>query len=206
MNRAWANRGRVRFGVTGKVMAKLDEAGIPWELYDQIKPNLTIKIVQDGTDALTHAIEGCTAKGAWEPFDTFHLKAIELISKNLRAAYAKAKSGEPGAGREGMALGWYVAGMGFFSVDLGIDHAQVVDLFCKVRRKVLRAPASAEVRAFGVRPRTGCFRPWAFAGQLALQGCPAGSRRNPRSLTGAGWSKPCRIRRTTPSSPPTGYM
>ena len=53
----------------------------------------------------------------------FHLKAIELISKNLRAAYAEAKSGEPGAGREGMALGQYVAGMGFSNVGLGIDHA-----------------------------------------------------------------------------------
>ena len=53
----------------------------------------------------------------------FHLKAIELISNNLRAAYAEAKSGKPGAGREGMALGQYVAGMGFSNVGLGIDHA-----------------------------------------------------------------------------------
>ena len=201
----------VRFGVTGKVTAKLDEAGIPWELYDQIKPHPTIKNVQDGVaafkasgadmivavgggsamdtakgigiiaenpefadvvslegvaptknpekvrkfvcvdvndipdvavvdpdmmasmpagltaatgmDALTHAIEGYTTKGAWELSDMFHLKAIELISKNLRAAYAEAKSGEPGAGREGMALGQYVAGMGFSNVGLGIDHA-----------------------------------------------------------------------------------
>ena len=227
----------VRFGVTGKVTAKLDEAGILWELYDQIKPNPTIKNVQNGVaafkasgadmivavgggsamdtakgigiiaenpefadvvslegvaptknhatftiavpttagtaaevtinyvitdpekvrkfvcvdvndipdvavvdpdmmasmpagltaatgmDALTHAIEGYTTKGAWELSDMFHLKAIELISKNLRAAYAEAKSGEPGAGREGMALGQYVAGMGFSNVGLGIDHA-----------------------------------------------------------------------------------
>ena len=76
-----------------------------------------------GMDALTHAIEGYTTKGAWELSDMFHLKAIELISKNLRAAYAEAKSGEPGAGREGMALGQYVAGMGFSNVGLGIDHA-----------------------------------------------------------------------------------
>ena len=53
----------------------------------------------------------------------FHLKAIELISKNLCAAYAEAKSGVPGAGREGMALGQYVAGMGFSNVGLGIDYA-----------------------------------------------------------------------------------
>ena len=76
-----------------------------------------------GMDALTHAIEGYTTKGAWELSDMFHLKAIELISNNLRAAYAEAKSGKPGAGREGMALGQYVAGMGFSNVGLGIDHA-----------------------------------------------------------------------------------
>lgn len=76
-----------------------------------------------GMDALTHAIEGYTTKGAWELSDMFHLKAIELISKNLRAAYAEAKSGQPGAGREGMALGQYVAGMGFSNVGLGIVHS-----------------------------------------------------------------------------------
>lgn len=58
----------------------------------------------------------------------FHLKAIELISKNLRAAYAEAKPGVPGAGREGMALGQYVAGMGFSNVGLGIDYAMAYTL------------------------------------------------------------------------------
>ena len=53
----------------------------------------------------------------------FHFKAIQLISQNLRDSYAEAKSGEPGSGREGMALGQYVAGMGFSNVGLGIDHA-----------------------------------------------------------------------------------
>ena len=76
-----------------------------------------------GMDALTHAIEGYTTKGAWELTDMFHLKAIELISKNLRDAVAEAKSGEPGSGREGMALAQYIAGMGFSNVGLGIDHA-----------------------------------------------------------------------------------
>lgn len=76
-----------------------------------------------GMDALTHAIEGYTTKGAWELSDMFHLKAIELIAKNLRDAVAEAKSGQPGSGREGMALGQYVAGMGFSNVGLGIDHA-----------------------------------------------------------------------------------
>ena len=71
-----------------------------------------------GTDALTHAIEGYTTKGAWEMSDMFHLKAIELISKNLRKAVAN-----DAEGREGMALGQYIAGMGFSNVGLGIAHS-----------------------------------------------------------------------------------
>ena len=76
-----------------------------------------------GMDALTHAIEGYTTKGAWELSDMFHLKAIELIAKNLRDSVKEAKAGNPGSGREGMALGQYIAGMGFSNVGLGIDHA-----------------------------------------------------------------------------------
>ena len=71
-----------------------------------------------GMDALTHAIEGYTTKGAWEMSDMFHLKAIELISKNLRKAVAN-----DAEGREGMALGQYIAGMGFSNVGLGIAHS-----------------------------------------------------------------------------------
>ncbi len=71
-----------------------------------------------GMDALTHAIEGYTTKAAWEMTDMFHLEAIRLISSNLRAAV----NGEQ-SGREGMALGQYIAGMGFSNVGLGIDHA-----------------------------------------------------------------------------------
>lgn len=229
--------GLVKFGVTAKVTDLLDAAGIAWDLYDEVKPNPTIKNVQDGVaafkesgaqaivaigggsamdtakaigviannpefadvkslegvaptkkhavftiavpttagtaaevtinyvitdpervrkfvcvdtndapevavidpdmmssmpagltastgmDALTHAIEGYTTKGAWELTDMFHLEAIKLISSNLRDAYAEAKSGKPGSGREGMALGQYVAGMGFSNVGLGIDHS-----------------------------------------------------------------------------------
>ena len=71
-----------------------------------------------GMDALTHAIEGYITKGAWEMSDMFHIKAIEIIGKSLRAAVR----GEA-AGREGMALGQYVAGMGFSNVGLGVDHS-----------------------------------------------------------------------------------
>ena len=71
-----------------------------------------------GMDALTHAIEGYITKGAWEMTDMFHLKAIELISKHLRGAVENTKEG-----REGMALGQYIAGMGFSNVGLGIVHS-----------------------------------------------------------------------------------
>ena len=71
-----------------------------------------------GMDALTHAIEGFITKAAWEMTDMFHLKAIEIISRSLR----KAVSNDPD-GREGMALGQYVAGMGFSNVGLGAVHA-----------------------------------------------------------------------------------
>ena len=71
-----------------------------------------------GMDALTHAIEGYITKGAWAMSDMFHLKAIEIISKNLRGAVANTPEG-----REGMALGQYIAGMGFSNVGLGIVHS-----------------------------------------------------------------------------------
>lgn len=76
-----------------------------------------------GMDALTHAIEGYTTKVAWAMTDMFHLEAIRLIAQNLRDAVAEAKSGEPGSGREGMALAEYIAGMGFSNVGLGIAHS-----------------------------------------------------------------------------------
>ena len=71
-----------------------------------------------GMDALTHAIEGYTTKAAWEMTDMFHLKAIEIIGKSLRGAVANEKEG-----RDGMALGQYIAGMGFSNVGLGIAHS-----------------------------------------------------------------------------------
>ena len=71
-----------------------------------------------GMDALTHAIEGYTTRGAWEMSDMFHIKAIELIAKNLRQSV----NGEADGG-EKMALAQYIAGMGFSNVGLGIDHA-----------------------------------------------------------------------------------
>lgn len=71
-----------------------------------------------GMDALTHAIEGYITKGAWELSDMFHIKAIEIIARSLRGAVVNTAEG-----REGMALGQYVAGMGFSNVGLGVDHS-----------------------------------------------------------------------------------
>ena len=71
-----------------------------------------------GMDALTHAIEGYITGGAWEMSDMFHIKAIEIIAKSLRGAVAGTDEG-----REGMALGQYIAGMGFSNVGLGIVHS-----------------------------------------------------------------------------------
>ncbi len=71
-----------------------------------------------GMDALTHAIEGYITKGAWELSDMFHLKAIEIIARSLRGAVENTNQG-----REDMALGQYIAGMGFSNVGLGIVHS-----------------------------------------------------------------------------------
>lgn len=71
-----------------------------------------------GMDALTHAIEGYITAGAWELSDMFHLKAIEIIAKSLGGAVDNTPEG-----REGMALGQYIAGMGFSNVGLGIVHS-----------------------------------------------------------------------------------
>ena len=85
------------------------------EMMDSMPKGLT---ASTGMDALTHAIEGYITLGAWEMTDMFHLEAIKLISQNLRGAVEGTKEG-----REGMALGQYIAGMGFSNVGLGIAHS-----------------------------------------------------------------------------------
>ncbi len=99
----------------------VDEHDIP--KYAVVDPDMMSSMpkgltASTGMDALTHAIEGYTTKGAWELSDMFHYEAIRLISKHLRSAVANETEG-----REGMALGQYIAGMGFSNVGLGIDHA-----------------------------------------------------------------------------------
>ena len=78
-------------------------------------------------DALTHAIEGYITKGACAISDMFHLEAIRLISENLRGAVQNTPEG-----REGMALGQYIAGMGFSNVGLGIVHSMAHGLSAPV--------------------------------------------------------------------------
>lgn len=99
----------------------VDEHDIPqWAIVDpEMMYTLPVgTTAATGMDALTHAIEGYTTRAAWEMTDMFHLEAIKLISQNLRSAVKN----EP-AGREGMALAQYIAGMGFSNVGLGIAHS-----------------------------------------------------------------------------------
>ena len=99
----------------------VDENDIPaWAVVD---PDMMSSMprgltASTGMDALTHAIEGYTTKGAWEMTDMFHLEAIRLIAKHLRGAVLSVPED-----REGMALAQYVAGMGFSNVGLGIAHS-----------------------------------------------------------------------------------
>lgn len=90
------------------------------DMMSSMPPSLT---AATGMDALTHAIEGYITKGAWEMTDMFHLKAIEIISNSLRDAVNNTEEG-----RKGMALGQYIAGMGFSNVGLGIVHSMAHSL------------------------------------------------------------------------------
>ncbi len=108
---------------TGRKMVCVDPNDIPVlaivdaELMASMPKGLT---AATGMDALTHAIEGYITKGAWELSDMFELKAIELISQNLRAAV---ENGKDMVARENMALAQYVAGMAFSNVGLGCVHS-----------------------------------------------------------------------------------
>ena len=95
-----------------------------------------------GMDALTHAIEGYITAGAWELSDMFHLKAIEIISRSLRGAVDNTPEG-----REGMALGQYVAGMGFSNVGLGIVHSMAHPLGALYDTNAIILPTVMEYNA-----------------------------------------------------------
>ena len=116
-----------------------------------------------GMDALTHAIEGYITKAAWEMTDMFHLKAIEIISRSLRGAVDNTKEG-----REGMALGQYIAGQGFSNVGLGIVHSMahalgaVYDTPHGVANAIL-LPTVMEYNADATGENIATLRkPWAF--------------------------------------------
>ena len=101
-----------------------------------------------GMDALTHAIEGYTTKAAWEMTDMFHLKAIEIISRSLRSAVANEKEG-----REGMALGQYIAGMGFSNVDTphGVACAMMLPIVMEYNADCTGEKYREIARAMGVK-------------------------------------------------------
>lgn len=115
-----------RFCIITDSARKVKMAIVDWRITPSVAINDPILMVgmppaltaATGMDALTHAIEGYITKGAWEMSDMFHLRAIELIAKHLRGAVANTPEG-----REGMALGQYIAGMGFSNVGLGIVHS-----------------------------------------------------------------------------------
>ena len=120
--------------------------------------------VATGLDALTHAIEGYTTKGAWELSDLFHLKAITTIAQSLRASV----DGDPGAA-ERMALAQYVAGMGYSNVGLGLVHgmAHPLGAFYNAPHGVANGILLAPVMAFNALATGERFRDIAVAFDVA---------------------------------------
>ncbi|MGB9095580.1 lactaldehyde reductase [Erwinia sp.] len=117
-----------------------------------------------GIDALTHAIEGFTTKGAWELTDALHLKAIQIINRSLRASVA----GEV-QGVEDMALGQYIAGMGFSNVGLGLVHgmAHPLGAFYNVPHGVANAIILPHVMAWNAEYTGEKYRDIARAMKVA---------------------------------------
>ena len=115
-----------RFCIITDSARKVKMAIVDWRITPSVAINDPILMVgmppaltaATGMDALTHAIEGYITKGHCTISDMFHLEAIKLISENLRGAVQNTPEG-----REGMALGQYIAGMGFSNVGLGIVHS-----------------------------------------------------------------------------------
>ena len=120
--------------------------------------------VATGLDALTHAIEGYTTKGAWELSDLFHLKAITTIAQSLRASV----DGDPVAA-ERMALAQYVAGMGYSNVGLGLVHgmAHPLGAFYNAPHGVANGILLAPVMAFNALATGERFRDIAVAFDVA---------------------------------------
>lgn len=123
-----------------------------------------------GMDALTHAIEGFVTKGAWELTDALHLKAIEIIARSLRASCA----GE-NQGTIDMALGQYIAGMGFSNVGLGLVHgmAHPLGAFYDTPHGVANAILLPTVMAYNADYTSEKYRAIAMAmGQKGLETKP----------------------------------
>lgn len=114
-----------------------------------------------GVDALTHAIEGYITRGAWELTDMFHIKAIEIIGRSLRDSVKGLASGV-----EGMALGQYIAGMGFSNVGLGLVHSMAHPLgaFYGTPHGVANAVLLPHIMAFNAEHTGEKYRDICFSG------------------------------------------
>ncbi|EJW8901318.1 lactaldehyde reductase [Salmonella enterica] len=115
-----------------------------------------------GVDALTHAIEGYITRGAWELTDMFHIKAIEIIGRSLRDSVKGLASGV-----EGMALGQYIAGMGFSNVGLGLVHSMAHPLgaFYGTPHGVANAVLLPHIMAFNAEHTGEKYRDICFSGE-----------------------------------------
>ncbi|KNC13248.1 1,2-propanediol oxidoreductase [Pantoea sp. RIT-PI-b] len=130
-----------------------------------------------GVDALTHAIEGYITRGAWEMTDMFHLKAIEIIGRSLRDSV----TGVP-AGVADMALGQYIAGMGFSNVGLGLVHgmAHPLGAFYGTAHGIANAVLLPHIMAFNAEHTGEKYRDIAHA--LGVSGAYACSLTEARAL------------------------
>lgn len=137
-----------------------------------------------GMDALTHAIEGFITKGAWELSDALHIKAIEIIGRSLRASCAGDAKGV-----EEMALGQYVAGMGFSNVGLGLVHSMAHPLgaFYNTPHGVANAVLLPTVMAYNADFTGDKYR--AIAAALGVKGTEAMSIADARKAAVAAVQK-----------------
>lgn len=75
------DRDLIRFGVAGKVTGVLDDAGIAYEIFSDLKPNPTVKNVQAGVEAFCRSgADAIVAVGGGSAMDT--AKAVGIIAAN----------------------------------------------------------------------------------------------------------------------------
>ena len=98
-----SDKSLVEAGVTAKVEEVLNNAGIPYTLYDEIKPNPTIKNVLDGVDACKNSkADLIVAVGGGSSIDT--AKGISIVMTNPERADIKSLNGASNTVNRGMPL------------------------------------------------------------------------------------------------------